>query len=440
MNENTLLANAFTLRRELLQKILDETRDLDTDCGYPLSITAANYQDMFERFGIAERIVRLMPEECWNVEPEIIEGEQPADSEFEKAWNELCKQFQIFDFLCNLDILSGIGRYGILLLGISDGKRLSESVEFSDRSKYQLTYLRAFSESSVDIKQMENDVTSIRYGQPVKYGLKLENTEGMVRAESIDVHWTRVIHAAENKYESMIYGTPRMRPVYNYLLDIKKMLGGSAEMFWRGGFPGLAFEVNPERTTALTATEKTDIRAEFEDYSNHLQRYLALTGVTAKSLSTQVASPKTHFEVQLKAIGIALGIPYRLLLGSEEAKLASNQDSKVWTRRVAKRQKNYCTSTLIRPLIERLIQFGVLPKAEYKVKWPSLDELDPTDASIVLKNKVEAMSKYITTGSDALIPPIQFLTHIMGFSDEEAAEFVDASLKWSDDSISEEDV
>ena len=50
------------------------------------------------------------------------------------------------------------------------------------------------------------------------------------------------------------------------------------------------------------------------------------------------------------------------------------------------------------------------------------------------------MSKYITTGSDALIPPIQFLTHIMGFSDEEAAEFVDASLKWSDDSISEEDV
>ena len=39
------------------------------------------------------------------------------------------------------------------------------------------------------------------------------------------VHWTRVIHIAESTLENPIYGIPRLRPVYNRLMDIEKVTG-----------------------------------------------------------------------------------------------------------------------------------------------------------------------------------------------------------------------
>ena len=43
-----------------------------------------------------------------------------------------------------------------------------------------------------------------------------------------------------------------------------------------------------------------------------------------------MASPKEHVETHMRNIAISLGIPYRIFLGTEEAKLASSQDVKTW--------------------------------------------------------------------------------------------------------------
>ena len=44
-----------------------------------------------------------------------------------------------------------------------------------------------------------------------------------------------------------------------------------------------------------------------------------------------------------------------------------------WNKRVIKRQHDYVSPMVIRPLIDRLIEMGVLsePK-EYEIKWPSI--------------------------------------------------------------------
>jgi len=449
-NEQALLANAYTLRRELLQKILDETRDMDTECGYPLNISIGDYQTFFKRHGIANRVNKIMPEECWNVTPEIVESESENESVFEKEWKALVKEFHIFQYFSRLDILTGIGRYGALLVGINDNKKLNEPVEGIDlktgkgskrKTKRTLLYLKPLSEAMLTINKKVTDVTSPRFGLPELYSLKLENVEGAIAGDEILIHWTRVIHVAENKGCSEVFGVPRMEPMWNFLLDIKKLLGGSAEMFWRGAYPGMAFEVNPERKTALTTTEATALREEFDNYSNKLQRYMALVGVTAKSLAVQVASPKDHFDVILKAIGITLGIPYRLLVGSEEAKLASSTDTATWHRRVKKRQESFCTTEIVEAFINRLIAFGVLtePK-EYDVQWPDLTELDPKDKAIVMKDKTEALSKYVGGGCQVMIPPFQFLTLVMGFDDDVATKFIEEAEDFNDDAINEEEI
>ncbi len=437
-NETKLLQNVFTMRRELLQQILDETRNIDTECGYPAAITTSDYQAMFDRAGFATRVVKLMPEECWNVTPEIVEDEDAKETKFEKAWKDLSKEFKVFKYLHRLDVLSGIGRFGLLLIGLGDGKKLHEPV---DGAKHKLMYLKPLSESVIGIKATETDVSSPRFGKPTIYTLKTENLDGEALTGELEIHWTRVIHVAENLQTSETFGTPRMKTVYNYLLDMKKMIGGSAEMFYRGGFPGLAFEINPERTTPLSDEEKKGIREEFENYSNRLQRFLAVQGVTTKSLQVQVASPKAHFEILLKTIGIALGIPYRLLLGSEEAKLAGSQDSKVWNRRVRKRQEDHCTPEILQQFIDKLILFGILPAPKaYEVKWASLDEQDPKDEAVIIKDKTEAIAKYVQAGAYELIPPRQFLTEVMHFTDEQAETFLAEAAEWVDDSVNEDDL
>ena len=55
---------------------------------------------------------------------------------------------------------------------------------------------------------------------------------------------------------------------------------------------------------------------------------------------------------------MAYGVPYRILVGSEEAKLASSQDKRTWNERVQKRRDNYLTPMVVRPFVDRLIALG----------------------------------------------------------------------------------
>ena len=129
MNNLNYIQNASTLRRELLNLMADTTRSIDDECGYPLIIRPDDYNTAWARHGIATRVNNLMPEECWNVTPEIIENETDAETAFEKEWIELCKAHRIFSYMSRLDTLAGIGQYGALLIGVNDGKSLNQPVD-----------------------------------------------------------------------------------------------------------------------------------------------------------------------------------------------------------------------------------------------------------------------------------------------------------------------
>ena len=348
-----MLANTSSIyRKRILDLLSSNGRNIDAECGYPTSLTIDNYKVFYERLGPAKRIVTIFPEESWSVSPIIYETEKSDETEFEKRWNMLVKKRRCLHFLQRIDILSGIGRYGVLLLGINDGLELDKPVnginlktgEGTGSNKYELLYLRPFSESSLTIQEVETDNSSPRYGQPIMYSIRMQNiSKGSLgdTEKTINVHWTRVIHVADNREDSEVYGVPRMRDVFNQLLDIKKVLGSSAEMFWQGAFPGLSLEVTPNALGAVI--DKESLRKEIKNYMDGLQRYLAVENLSAKSLAPQVADPTSHVMIQLKTIAISKGIPYRILFGSEEAKLASEKDSDAWDKRITRRQNEYVT-------------------------------------------------------------------------------------------------
>lgn len=426
--------NSLLRRYDLIQSLLSPGIDVDTECHYPTSISAQNYRTMYDRFGVASRVVEILPEECWAQEPDIYEVEDAKKTAFEESWHALQERFQLFHYMNRIDVLSGIGQYGLVLFGVGDGKDLDKPVDGIDPKtglktkdlKYELLFLRTYDESVITIDQKETSISSPRYGFPTVYTVQFEDVKtGMKSQIQQKVHWTRVLHIADNRTSSEIYGTPRQQRVYNTLLDLRKVLGGSGEMFWKGGFPGMAFEMKGDNATLqITDDDKTSMKDNIKDYFAGLDRALLLENVEVKPITPQVADPTGHIEMQTKAIAISMGIPYRIFQGSEEAKQASTQDKRVWNERIMKRQRSYLTPMLVRPFIDRLIAYGVLPQPQqYFVEWPDREALTDKDIAEVAVKEVQAIKEYVQGEVYRVLPEKYFWTSIMKKGAEEAAAF-----------------
>jgi hypothetical protein len=382
-----MVGNLLNLRSSLFTQLFDPRRDIDDECGYPRSeagsgigsISVELYRNLYEREAISTRVVHVLPKESWQVTPYVFESDDPdTNTPFEEAWDDLSRSLfgtggkswyqdeqgsQIWEHLKRADILSGIGHFGVILLGIDDGLPLDQPVEgvvsldqespslnatssnghpslgsnvslpapwpglrqttrstwgpkgwetevvntsgeysveeqrikdrFNTWNEYvhnvirkprgttydgngrrtapadvgyhhsstdpttRLLFLRSFDESQVQVVQYEANVRNPRWGQPIMYRITLNDSReshsgiGLPNA-SIRVHWSRVIHLADNLGSSEIFGVPRMRPVLNRLLDLRKLYSGSAEMYWRGAFPGISLETNPLHRPAYT--------------------------------------------------------------------------------------------------------------------------------------------------------------------------------------------
>jgi uncharacterized protein len=477
-------------RATFMRRALDGKRDLDTECGYPDVITTSMYKVMFDRNDIAARVVEVFPDESWKVDPEIYEDEnEDTETTFEAAVKTLVRDLNVYSYLHRGDILSGIGEFGVILLGFDDGKNLSEPVDGVDaeriifepeikkpvsqqqkedgterrppfrggdpqeppddsdaeatevpEAKRKLLYMRVFDQSFVTVSKYETDQNNPRHGRPVLYQVTMGDvTKGFTETTNTDVHWTRIIHLADNCEGNEVYGKPRMKSVFNRLLDVRKLLGGSAEMFWKGAFPGYSFEVNPDIASEVVFDDKVkqELRGEFANFSNGLERFMATKGVAVKSLSPQVSEPTAHLDAQINAICVKLTVPRRVFEGSERGELASSQDSESWDKRMERRQDKYNGPCIVRPFYDRLIMAGVLPMPEnpagYKCWWPPLSKPSDTEQAEVAAKITEALAKYVAGGVATLVPPLEYMTNVLKMK----LEVAQAILKAADTQIEE---
>ncbi len=453
-----VLNELMTMRQNLMKKMMvDPKRDIDAECGYPSEVTPQTAYAFWEREAIANRVVSIYPEESFAVRPDIWDDDDEAvTTEFEMAWESLLNSYGLWGYLSRADEISGIGRFGIILLGISDGKILDQPVigtfvenhpgepDFNPaegNQGYKLLYLRPFAEVDVQIGSYVQDVTSPRFGQPEFYLVNMLNPQsfggqpqaaiGTANQKQTKVHWTRVLHVADNLKGSELFGLSRLTVTFNRLYDLRKILGGSAEMFWKGGYPGISFELNPNvADSGLYSINKDEIKEEMEAFMNGLQKYIATEGLSAKTLQIQIAAPEQHFDIQITAICIAIGAPKRKFMGSEQGELASSEDVTVWNTRVAKRQNEYITPRIIRRLISRFQSFGVMPLSKdnrYKVEWPDLNApSDEMKASTAAK-MANALAQYSTSDAHFIVQPLDFLTTFLGIPNAAANQIIENS-------------
>lgn len=447
---NLILSRLGLINKSRLDK---KGRDLDEECGYPQGEQPASfYWDLYESVGIANRVVNVFPEECWSVYPELTETDDVEYTAFEEKWNELNRDSVIWSFLNRGDELSGIGNFGCMFLGFGDGKDpLTPVAGIEENGKptgeaveNELLFMRTFDASNVTVSKYQGDLRNPRYGQPVEYQINVVNPAlGMSQTDSqgnfiaqqtttkttLNVHWSRVIHLADNRKSSEIFGMPRMKPVLPEIMDIRKIRGGSAEMFWQGAFPGYSVETNPDLGTEVEL-DKESVEEEFAKWAAGLQRYLALVGTSVKSLAPQVADPSHHLDEQYRSIGATIGVPQRILIGAESAHLASTQDTGTWNRRLSKRQEMYLTPYVIKPFVERMIMAGVLPKPKtYKVKWIDLNTMSAKEKADVALKQTQSMMTYVTGGVEQIMPVLEFYVETLGLTVGQAKAILKAARR-----------
>lgn len=435
----TITAQQFS-RAMFAQAMAGPGYKLDEACGYPAQLEVKDYKDLIDRDGMANRVLNMYPTECFSVKPMVYERENlETDSQtpFELAVQRLFDDTDLLSKLLKFDLGSGLGRYGVLLLGINDKNDpalpfpgIQDDGTNPKPTSHDLYYTTPFTELEVKIAAVERNSSSRRFGKPTHYEITIDdpNSAGMSSGigKKLKVHWSRVIHtASEGGITSSVYGPPQLENVYNYFLNVKKILGGSAEMFYLGGFPGTSFEVPPELASQVEL-DKEELKNEIESFISGFKRYIALQGVQAKQLMPNIEDPASHIQVQLQAIAMSKAIPLRIMMGSEEARMASAQDSENWNRRVGRRHTTHVTPNIIRPLIDRLIAMGVVPAPQrpYVIRWPDIYSVSETDRADITGKMVRALSEYVRSGAWRIFPPLQFFHRLMDLTPEEAEEII----------------
>lgn len=448
-------------RNDLIDGILDPRRDIDDECGYPKTaeITIGDYTRLYDREGVATRVVEIFPKESWQVSPEVFETEEVDKiTPFEEAFNQITSSIRgdswhkdteenpIWEYLLRIDILSGIGQYGVLLLGINDGKEMIEPVALNEKN--ELIFLRPLDQSMIEIAEIEKDETNPRFGQPVRYNIGFVDSSSLGGSRLLgtsqalqdkDVHWSRIIHIADNLKNSEIFGTPRMEPNYNRLYDLRKIYGANGETYWRNAVLKLFLETHPQLgpDVVLSKTEETDLKNAMEQMMNGLQQWMFLNGMGVKTVAPAVIDPTSHVDVHITAICMKDGIPKRVFMGTERGDLASSQDDATWNDRLRQRQNSHVTPRIIVPFTDRCITLGILPEPEegYFVKWQDLNTLTDDQKATIAAKKTESLVKYVQGGGDALVSPIDYLTRFLDFSQEEATTIIETTM----DRIAEEE-
>lgn len=412
----------LTTRLQLVSSTLGETfdgnRKLYTACGYKTVLTSQDYLNRYTRQDIAKRVVNAFPDDTWRTHPKVSDSASLADSEFTSKWKSLVKRHKIYNYLKRVDRMAGVHQYAILLVGVDDGLTLERPIGKAT----DITFLRAAYDWNATVATWDEDPKSPRFGLPVTYNLTIADVSTRnLASQKTTVHYSRIIHVADECTESEVYGTPRMQAVYNRLQDVETISAGSGEMFWKGAFPGFAFVSNPDFNYELDDEALED---EIEEYFHGLSRYLKLTGVEPKALTVQIADPGNHMQVQIDLIAAATSIPARILLGSESGQLASSQDRANWIERVDARRLDFAEPNILRPFVDLLMSAGILPQVnDVYVEWPDLKSLSETERAQVGRTRAEAIGLYARSpGADLIVPPKMFLSKILNFSSEDIEE------------------
>ena len=400
-------------------------RDYNEVLGYKTQLIYDDYLAWYRRGGIARQLVDFPRETCWRTPPVVQEDDnQYANTTFENAYSAIEEQFELNQIYKRADILAGIGRYAVILIGVKGDVPFEQPIEpGSLKSISDLAYITPYSEGNASILEYETDENNENFGKPTVYQLSVGAPSGAtgggsasggvgIGQQTMRVHASRLIHVAEGILEDAIYGTPALEAVFNLLSDLTKVVGGSAEIFWLNARNGIKVELREGYRPGDPGSPENDkLINDIEAFSNQLKRYLLLQGADASTLLNNPSDPRGSYETITDQILGAIRIPKRLFFGSERGEQASTQDRITYAEAMMGRRTNHLTPNIVLKTVKHLMMLGALPQPTLGpiVKWKPLLELDEKERAQVAVNRSQAVQEYYThPAAQQVVAPGEF--------------------------------
>lgn len=351
----------------------DTLHNVYLDYGYPLQLDFFNFWNMYRRFGVATRVVELYPEQTWLDDPLI----NSTNEAFLRELTLLVERFGLWRRLKGLDVRQRVGRYAGLFMRVRDNAQPDQPIEGPLPGINALFDMIPLYESQLKVLTTESDPTSEQFGFPTSYqfasntGRRNENT-----AASFTIDPTRVVVVAEGSDNSNIYGIPALENIYNSLMDLRKVLGGGAEGFYKNAAQSVMLELLDMAGAKNHKDLLEDLNEQYDEFSrNRMRRAFMLPGLSANILNSNLVDPEGFKNALLDDIAAGSGTPRTLLVGNQTGRLAGDQDTKGFLTQVQARRTSFGTD-VVRAVVDWFISFGILPFAEYTVDWP--DALAPS--------------------------------------------------------------
>lgn len=404
MRTQSVLGDRMAMAQQYGLMFGAQRRDINAAAGYDQTITYSQYLARYLRQDVARRIVNIVADETWRLMPYLLDGADATngqeDTPFALAWLRIAQGAStdaetrrgLVHYLHRLDRVSGIGRYGVIYLGLADGKAPEEPAEAGSLASVEdLLFASVFDEGSADVTTFETDRQSPRYGRPVLYQLTEDAESGRA---SFNAHWTRCIHVADNVITSDLAGSPRLQAAWNRLIDLEKIAAATGEGAWSQMQPGYVFSTKDGYEADEFNAEAR--QEQMDEFVHGLRRLLEMNGYDVTTLAGSLQDPTGAIDNALKLISAATGIPMRKLVGSERGELASSQDDDNWIDIIEARQQQHAGPAIIQPTVNRLLWLGVLPPpvaGAYSVWWPSLRQRSPTQQAEIADRAASALLK-----------------------------------------------
>lgn len=403
-NDSTHIRTPAEVAR-VFGKQYDGDRDVFEVLGYPDEPEIEDYRAKYERNDIAQRIVSMPAQDTWRHPPDIFDSDDDDETAFQNDLEQLTQQTRPWQNIRRADTIAGIGEFGVLFIGVREELDEGEEVDLSSPlepdsldSPEDITHYQPLAQDSIeewDIgKEVGLDPSDPMYNKPVIYHLDFstldESEEDITR-----VHHSRLLHIpAGLRGESDVKADPRLQSIFNRLIDLEKVVGSSAEMFWAGADRKFHFNIDSQNATDIPDSELDTMDDEVQKLVHDMQSHLKTFNTNLEVIEGDDPDPTGIVDSLLKFISGATGIPLRLLVGSERGELASSQDRANWFGQVETRQNTFAEPVIIRPFIDKMIDLGVLSDPQdgtYDVEWKNLFELTELEQAEVHSTRSEVI-------------------------------------------------
>ena len=347
----------------------DTIHNIFLEYGYPAQLTFSQYWNMYRRFGIAKNVVELPVDTGW-ITPPVIEANEAFSAELER----LNKRINLWVRLKGLDNRQRVGRYAGMFMRVRDGMSPDQPMEGSLNGESALMEMMPLYESQLEVIESDKDANSETFGQPIllQYSQSIVGSRNEEARNTINIHASRIVFAAEGADNGWIYGISALEPVYNSLMDLRKIIGGGAEGFYKNAAQSIVFSLKDAANASMYQDKLEKFNEQYDDFSRNRSRKAMWTpGMDQKVLDSNLISPKEFFTVALNDVAAGSQIPATILIGQQTGRLASGEDSDHFLSGVQSRRENFMTE-MVRSVFDWCIEFGVLPSAEYEVTWDDL--------------------------------------------------------------------